>query len=180
MTHSTIRQCRNPSGLGTVRRVGPGPKGRSDPGFEPRRLYPFLNRTASSQPLVALPALEECPGGHGRTHQGPQSARGMTSTPTNDVSTPSQGDRGATRQEASPARRGSRRSGRLQGRSDCAGRCARGFNTSQSRHPARRALTRGRLEAIGMHPHPGERSSAGMLCRREARASGEKESRVGS
>ena len=57
MTHSTIRQCRNPSGFGTVRRVGPGPKGRSAPGIEPRRLYPFLNRTASSEPLVALPAL---------------------------------------------------------------------------------------------------------------------------
>ena len=40
--------------------------------------------------------------------------------------------------------------------------------------PARRALTRGGLRRSGCDSHPGERSSAGMLCRREALASGGK------
>ena len=42
------------------------------------------------------------------------------------------------------------------------------------RPPARRALTRGGLRRSGCDSHPGERSSAGMLCRREALASGGK------
>jgi hypothetical protein len=49
-----------------------------------------------------------------------------------------------------------------------------GVQNQPKRPPARRALTRGRLEAIGCDSHPGERSSAGMLCRREALASGGK------
>ena len=63
--------------------------------------------------------------------------------------------------------------GRLQGRSDRA-QTRPGVQNQPKRPPARRALTRGGLRRSGCDSHPGERSSAGMLCRREALASGGK------